>query len=73
MFISGSVDMREGTVRNCLLVTSFNDYFGDIGWIAAKDFLQMRGDAAPAIVASAKGRFVRILPIRTPRSEGRLF
>jgi len=36
----------EMTVWNCLPVTRFNDRFGDIGCIAAKDLLQVRGDAA---------------------------
>lgn|GEM_PF-3037090 len=55
----------------CLLPT-FNDGFGDMGSNAVNRLLQMQGNAASAIAATAQGRFVRKADIWAECSEGLL-
>ena len=55
----------------CLLPT-FNDGFGDMGSNAVNRLLQMQGNAASAIAATAQGRFVRKADLWAECSAGLL-
>jgi hypothetical protein len=54
------------------MLARFNDCFGDKVNVLAKELLQGRTDAAPAIAATANARFVRTIPLHLNNQDALL-